>query len=200
MTNRPPALRHSPPGRISQLSPRILTPDEAMHPPHAETFSFVKQPLPQVHLGIGSGEYSDSAWSDDLGQASKRKSSPIKPVSLLSTLLHSPDQQSHNANRFTAPATKTSSSQPSALSTAVSSPNGQLGILQKDTASILRRGSTSASSDGHETPALGLGLGVANGGLEGLVGRLERVDETRERVGWADEVAQREVSAVRGLG
>lgn len=59
---------------------------------------------------------------------------------------------------------------------------------------------------GEDQNAMGLGLGPAVGvagrmesdarhsGLDGLVGRLEKVEEKRERIGWADKVDKVTVS------
>jgi hypothetical protein len=62
-------------------------------------------------------------------------------------------------------------------------------------ASILRRGSTSASSDGG-SDAVGFGLGMMGvpHPAPGHEGKLGKVEEKRERIEWADEVMGAEVS------
>jgi hypothetical protein len=181
MSSRPPALRAlSPQLTTSQLSPRLLTPDEALH--SSDIYSFPKQPLPQVKATSVIAD--ESAWSDEamfsVNGDTKRENPHVKPISLLTTLLQSPDHQ--HTKKSTGTPSIVSSALSSAPSTAISSPNGPAhGILQK-AGSILRRGSTSSESG---EVGLGLGGGI---GLESLAGRLERVEEKREKVGWADEV------------
>lgn len=196
MPSRPPALRQgSPSMAISQLSPHILTPDEAMHSHSINTFSFPKQPLPPVRV------MDDTAWSYEgiyhMDAAGRQESLPTdRHKSLLTTLLHSPDHQMH-VKRYPTPPSIISSARSSTPSTAISSPNGPAhGILHKDpsSASILRRGSISASSDGgNDNHPFGLGLGFGGSALDGLVGRMERVEEKGETIGWADEVVRTEV-------
>ncbi|WRT67164.1 uncharacterized protein IL334_004130 [Kwoniella shivajii] len=89
-----------------------------------------------------------------------------QPVSLLTALIQSSDKK------------PSASTQSSAPSTAFSSPRGpNHGILQQSNPAILRRDSNDQ---------VGLGLG----GVETLKSRLEKVEEKRERIGWADAVDQ----------
>ncbi|OCF71831.1 hypothetical protein I204_07894 [Kwoniella mangroviensis CBS 8886] len=105
-----------------------------------------------------------------------------QPVSLLTALIHSSDKKHPQSSGIIS----THSSTPS---TAFSSPQRPShGILAKSSeipplqsASILRRESNSGLSDEGHT---GLGLG----GMESLTNRLEKVEEKRERIEWADEV------------
>jgi hypothetical protein len=164
---------------------------------------------------------SDDAVSDPQSKTGKEH----QPISLLSALLHSPEHQLQMASAKKAhPPPSTSgltSARSSAPSTTFSSPAApHHGILQnmasmqakdnkevKDGAgagapaptSILRRGSTSASSDGGE--AVGLGLAMtgmhnthgAHGAGHVAEAKLSPVEEKRERIGWADEAPRSEV-------
>ncbi|RSH91982.1 hypothetical protein EHS25_009353 [Saitozyma podzolica] len=168
---------------------------------------------------------SDDAVSDPQGQSKSGKEH--QPISLLSALLHSPEHQLQMASAKRAhPPPSTSgltSARSSAPSTTFSSPAApHHGILQnmasvhakdnkevKDGAgagapaptSILRRGSTSASSDGGE--AVGLGLAMtgmhsahgAHGAGHVAEAKLSPVEEKRERIGWADEAPRSESEA-----
>jgi hypothetical protein len=171
MSSQLPGLRHPSPGINAQISPNILTPNETMHP-SVESFTFTKQPI--YHAGVLS---SPLLASGDESYHSDTTKNP-KPVSLLTALLNSPEHRYHS-HASPNPPSVISSARSSAPSTAISSPNGQAyGILKEPAVSILRRESVS-SEGGHE-----VGLGVM--GLEGLAGRLERVEEKRERIEWAD--------------
>jgi len=139
-----------------------------------------KQPVYRVSYGgpAVAGMDSDHWLSDEFSgyEADKLRPSapPLQnPVSLLTTLLHSSEYRSDQHLATTNPPSTHTSAPPTATSTPVP-PAPDLRSLP--TASILRRGSMSASSD---TDYVGLGLGVA--GFEGLAGRLGRLDEKRER-------------------
>lgn len=162
------------------MSPNILTPPSDT-PLDKQTYSFPKQAIQPKIASHGPGGESDSELSRQPSLTQQ------KPLSLLTTLLHSPDI--HNNKKGNPPSISgVSSARSSAPSTAISSPSG--GILHHSkaealphTTSILRRGSAS-EVDGP------IGLGLLNGhghGLEGLAGRLEKVEEKRERIGWADQ-------------
>ncbi|WWC61078.1 uncharacterized protein I303_103656 [Kwoniella dejecticola CBS 10117] len=143
-------------------SPQILTPvSDQSHDP------------PQLHIN-----------SD--GEDKVISSHP--PVSLLTALIQSSD---HKPTKHHPQTSELMTSHSSTPSTAFSSPRAPgHGILQQAKSpenlaaqggSILRRESNSGLSDeGH----VGLGLG----GMEALTSRLEKVEEKRERIGWADEV------------
>ncbi|WWC69415.1 uncharacterized protein I206_103354 [Kwoniella pini CBS 10737] len=143
------------------MSPQILTPvsDQSHDPPH-------------IHSNSDGEEKMNSS----------------QPISLLTALIQSADHKPTKPYMHTSGIISSHSSTPS---TAVSSPRAPgHGILQQAKSpenpafqggSILRRESNSGLSDeGH----VGLGLG----GMETLTSRLEKVEEKRERIGWADEV------------
>ncbi|WVW83050.1 hypothetical protein I302_105067 [Kwoniella bestiolae CBS 10118] len=114
-----------------------------------------------------------------------------QPVSLLTALIQSSDRKHPHSSGVL-------SAHSSAPSTAFSSPHRHShGILAKSpdavphhSASILRRESNSGlSDDGH----VGLGLG----GMESLTHRLEKVEEKRESIGWADDVKDQPRSSLK---
>lgn len=137
-------------------------------------------------------------------------------LSLLTAILSSPDTASRPAPHKTIIQSNTATSGiisgSSNPSTTLSSPATREphGILQNTKAertkvadenippsSILRRESASASSDAgavySDAGGLGSGMsGVTSAGemnpLDGLVGKLQKIEEKRERIGWADEV------------
>lgn len=141
-------------------------------------------------------------------------------LSLLTAILSSPDTLPRNdtRKRQIQPSSTTGiisgSSNPS---TTLSSPATREphGILQNTKtektkvvdeyippSSILRRESASASSDAgamySDTGGLGSGVsGLASTAdinpLDGLVGKLQKIEEKRERIGWADEVQRQTV-------
>lgn len=169
-------------------------------------------------------EASDGHISEVPHAGGSRPHSPVKAhhVSLLTAILSSPDAGGKPIHRGEFKKTPSHNltgmiSGGSNPSTAVSSPatKEHHGILQHAPAisqappaqpSILRRESQVVSDD---QGAMGLGLGAAVGvagrmdadarqsGLDGLVGRLQKVEEKRERIGWADKVEKTTVSRTR---
>ncbi|WWC89985.1 uncharacterized protein L201_004915 [Kwoniella dendrophila CBS 6074] len=114
-----------------------------------------------------------------------------QPVSLLTALIHSSDNNSNKNIKNQNTGTGILSSHSSTPSTAFSSPRSH-GILQQSQsqtqqqqqgASILRRESNSGLSDDGN-----IGLGLK--GMETLKSRLENIEEKRERIGWAADVEQ----------
>ncbi|OCF35474.1 hypothetical protein I316_03026 [Kwoniella heveanensis BCC8398] len=163
------------------LSPQILTP---VNEPQIDGLP----PAPTILMSSdGEDRVSDLGAERITG----------RPVSLLTAMIQTSD--SHKPGTSSRANSHAASDQASALSsvpsTAFSSPrNLSHGILQQGgrasdqvgSSSILRRESAGGSSEGAlYEPAVGLGLG----GVEKLHHRLQNVEERRERIEWADDVA-----------
>lgn len=203
-TDRRPSIASATP----PLSPYILTPEptgDDTHPSLIRGLSFAKHPIPSPALDMMS-PHGHEATHDPATPAGSHK-----PVSLLSAMMSSPDaKRLAPRSRDGAGGLGLVSAQSSVPSTSISSPTSQPhGILQhaapvpelpqpQQPTSILRRGSTSASSDAGDGPS-GLGLMMNGLGMLGLDSvnkkldkldpqRLEKVEERRERIEWADEL------------
>lgn len=171
-----------------------------------QSITFTKQPIKLMpSLTFSDGVTDKDSWASGdypVYDANKGSPSPAAqiPVSLLTTLLQSPDHKL--STRQTTATSGSPSTHSSAPSTALSSPMLQRhGIIHQQpttkglptmAASILRRDSTSASSDADGAVDMGLGM---SGLLERLAGRLDKVDEQRERIARADELKGIEASS-----